>query len=298
VIPRVVRSKAVGDGAQDWLDGLPGLVERLAGQWGLTVGTAYPDATEAYVAPVTRADGTPAVLKVLIRRGRGTHAAEELTVLRLAGGEGCVALLDSDEESGAMLLERLGPSMHELDLPIAERHEILCRVARRLWRPAPDSGLPTGAQRARDLAAYVRTHWDALGRPCSQRAVDLALDAADRRAAAHDDARAVLVHGDVHEWNTLRAGDDWKLVDPDGVLAEPEFDLGVLMREDPVELMTGDPRDRSRRLAARTGTDETAIWEWGLILRLQNGLSCLADGLEPYGRRSLAAADRLAALAG
>ncbi len=53
--------------------------------------------------------------------------------------------------------------------------------------------------------------------------------------AAHDDERAVLVHGDVHEWNALQApGGGFKLVDPDGLLAEPEYDLGVVMREDPV----------------------------------------------------------------
>lgn len=27
---------------------------------------------------------------------------------------------------------------------------------------------------------------------------------------AHDDERAVFVHGDVHEWNTLAAGDGFK----------------------------------------------------------------------------------------
>ena len=76
-----------------------------------------------------------------------------------------------------------------------------------------------------------------------------AVACAERRAAAHDDERAVLVHGDVHQWNALRRGDGLALVDPDGLLAEPEYDLGILMREDPVELMTGDPRDRARWLA-------------------------------------------------
>ena len=297
-LPDVVGNLARSVGADDWLAGLPELVERLCAEWSITVGPAYEDATEAYVAAATRADGTPAVLKILVRRPGGTHAAEELTVLRLARGEGCVELLRHDEASGAMLLERLGPSMYRIGVPIDERHEILCRVARRLWRPAPGAGLPTGADRARALVAYVETWWERLDRPCSEAAVRQALDAGTRRAAAHDDDRAVLVHGDVHQWNTLRAGDDWKLVDPDGLLAEPEFDLGVLMREDPLELMVGDPRDRSRHLAARTGLDETAIWEWGLINRLQNGLSCLEVDLEPYGTHCLAAADRIASLAG
>jgi streptomycin 6-kinase len=61
--------------------------------------------------------------------------------------------------------------------------------------------------------------------------------------AAHDDERAVLVHGDVHEWNALQApGGGFKLVDPDGLVAEPEYDLGVLMRED-----RGPPDARRRR---------------------------------------------------
>lgn len=43
------------------------------------------------------------------------------------------------------------------------------------------------------------------------------------------------------------------MVDPDGVRAEPECDLGTLMRADPVELLLGEPRDRAQRLAELTG---------------------------------------------
>jgi streptomycin 6-kinase len=300
-VPETVRSTARAEGADDWLAGLPALVGRLERDWEITVGPAYEDATEAYVAAATLADGTPAVLKLLVRRGSGRHASEELTVLRLADGDGCVRLLRHDEDSGAMLLERLGPSMYRLGVPIEQRHEILCRVAMRLWRPAPDSGLRTGAEKARSLIRYVEGAWDRLGRPCSEAAVDQALEHAQRRAAAHDDERAVLLHGDVHQWNTLlieggSGTTDWKLVDPDGVLAEPEGDLGVLMREDPLELIQGDPRDRARWLARRTGTDPVAIWEWGTIERMANGLYGLETGLEQHGRDSLAAADRVASL--
>jgi streptomycin 6-kinase len=297
-VPETVRAFAGAAGAGGWLTQLPDLVGRLERDWGLTVGPAYEDATEAFVAPARLADGTPVVLKLLIQRPHGRHAAEEITVLRLAGGEGCARLLRDDEDSGAMLLERLGPSMYRVGLPIEQRHEILCRVAMRLWRPAPDSGLPTGRDKASRLAAYVEESWDRLGRPCSERAVAQALEAAERRAAADDPERAVLLHGDVHQWNTLQAGSDWKLVDPDGLLAEPEADLGVLMREDAAELLAGDPWDRVRMLAVRTGTDPVAIWEWGAIERLSNGLLCLETGLEQNGRDCLAASDRLANLAG
>ena len=41
-----------------------------------------------------------------------------------------------------------------------------------------------------------------------------------------------------------------------------------------------------------------AIWEWGNIERLSNGLLSLETGLEQNGRDSLAVSDRLANLAG
>lgn len=291
--PDVVRSKAIAAGAHGWLADLPNLIESIEHDWSIEVGAVFGDATEAYVAAATMGDGTEAVLKVLVPRD-GDAARHEITVLQLAGGEGCVRLLRSDVDRGALLLERLGPSLHDLGLPIDERHEILCATAQRLWRPAPHCGLPTGAQKGRWLVDHIVSAWHELDRPCSVQAIDHAVACAERRIAAHDDERAVLVHGDVHEWNVLRGHDGYRLVDPDGLLAEAEYDMGIVMREDPVELMVGDPRDRARLLAARTDCDTTAIWEWGVVERVSTGLLAERIGLQPVGRQMLAAAEHIA----
>jgi streptomycin 6-kinase len=289
-----VREKALAAGAAQWLDALPELVQGLERDWSIRVGRPYHDSTEAFVARARLGDGTPAVLKLVVPRATG-DAGREITALRLAGGEGCVRLLQADEARGALLLERLGRSLHQLALPIAQRHEILCSAAERIWRPAPGSGLPTGADKGRWLAGFIEATWAELDRPCTERAVDHALACAARRVAAYDDERAVLVHGDVHEWNALQApGGGFKLVDPDGLLAEPEYDLGVMMREDPVELLDGDPRERARWLAARCGLGEAAIWEWGVVERVSTGLLATRIGLQPVGGQMLAAADHVA----
>lgn len=292
-ISEVLRNHAVTADAGQWLDELPALLGDLERQWDITLGRPLAGASEAYVVEATTSTGQPAVLKVLIPLS-GDLARHEITALRLADGRGCVALLRDDPEVGAMLLERLGPALYELGLPTGRRHNILCDTATKFWRPAPDSGLPTGADRARRLAAFVTESWEKLNHPCSERAIDDALDCARRRAAGHDDERAVLVHGDVHQLNALQAGDGFKFVDPDGLLAEPECDLGTVMRGDPVELLQGEPQQRARRLAARTGLDATAIWEWGVIERLASGLHCTAIGVQPLGRQTLAAADAVA----
>ncbi|MGI5177022.1 aminoglycoside phosphotransferase family protein [Dactylosporangium sp. CA-152071] len=294
-LPATVRAKAEAAGAHAWLRLLPELVADIEADWAIRVGRVYTDATEAFVADATMTDGTPAVLKLIVPRA-GNAAAHEVTVLRLAGGDGCARLLRHDVARDALLLEKLGPSLFELGLPVTTRHEILCDVASRVWRPAPDAGLPTGAAKGAWLTTFITGAWERLDRPCAERTVAHALACAERRVAAHDDERAVLVHGDVHEWNTLRAPDGFRLVDPDGLLVEAEYDLGVIMREDPVELMAADPRDRSRWLAARTGLDETAIWEWGVVERVSTGLVLVQVGLQPLAAQMLAAADTIAAM--
>jgi streptomycin 6-kinase len=290
----VVRNKALAAGAARWLDELPGLIASLERDWRIAVGRPFPDATEAFVA-----EARPrSVLKLMIPRV-GDHARNEITVLRLAGGDGCACLLRADADRGALLLERLGRPLERLGLPLARRHEILCATATRVWRPAPGCGLPTGADKGRWLAGFIVASWPELDRPCSERAVEHALACAARRVAAHDDERAVLVHGDVHQWNVLEAPGGlkpggFKLVDPDGLLAEAEYDLGVVMREDPVELRRGDPRERARWLARRCGLDATAIWEWGVAERVSTGLLGTRIGLQPVAREMLATADYVA----
>jgi streptomycin 6-kinase len=290
-IPPVVREKALAVGASAWIDELPLLIRTIEADWGISVGRAYRDSTEALVAEAVRDDGAQAVLKLIVPRD-GDAAAREATVLRLAAGGGCPRLLQADVARGALLLERLGRSLYELQLPIGRRHEILVSAAARIWRPASDAGLPSGAAKARWLAEFITRMWEELDHPCSERAVDDALACAARRGEAHRDENSVVVHGDVHQWNALEAGAEFKLIDPDGLLAEREYDLGIIMREDPLE---GDLPQRARWLAARTGLDETAIWEWGVVERVSTGLLGTRVGLQPVARQMLAAADRLAA---
>jgi streptomycin 6-kinase len=289
-IPTVVREKALAVGASAWLDDLPLLIRAIEGDWGITVGRAY-HSTEAFVAEAKRDDGTEAVLKLIVPRDADA-AVHEITVLKLVAGEGCPRLLEADLARGALLLERLGRSLYELRLPIRRRHEILVATVRRIWRPAPDAGLPSGEAKARWLSEFITRMWEELDRPCSERAVEYALACAARRGAAHREESAVLVHGDVHEWNAVEARGEFKLVDPDGLLAEPEYDLGIIIREDPLD---GDLRERARWLAEQTGLDAAAIWEWGAVERVSTGLLGTQVGKQPIARQMLAAADGAAA---
>ncbi len=294
-IDPVVAAKAADAGAQDWLAGLDGLVRARARAWGLRLGPVLPGATESLVLGATTADGRPAVLKFPIPSPEQQAAVTALGLIPPGAGPDVLA---HDPDSGALLLEALGPSMSRLGLPRPVRHRLLARAARRWWIPVADgAALPDGAAKAEWLATHIARRFEALGRPCSVRARDQAMAAAARRGRAHDPGRAVLVHGDVHQWNALTSARGWRLIDPGPLRAEPEYDLGVILREDAADLLAGGPgatEAAARALAAATGTDPAAVFDWGLVERCSTGLLLLAVGREDEGRPMLALADHLA----
>lgn len=291
-VPPSLRRSRVAAGESVWLDALPELVSEMASQWSLAVGRSYDGfGMNALVVEATRADGTTAVLK-LAPPGDAEKLAFEATVLRLADGDGCVRLFDADLERRALLLERLGPSMYDLGVPRRRRHELLLDAVKQMWRPV-DSGvrLQSGSERARWTIERLEHVWEQSQRACSERVLADAIACAERRAAAYDAARAVLCHGDLHELNALRTEDGtFKLIDPEGVIAEPEYDLGVLMRNAPGE---DDLHERADWLAATTGCDRRAIWEWGTAERVLSGLWCKVVDHQPHGDKQLADAERL-----
>lgn len=280
---------AAGDAA--WLAALPQLVGEMASRWSLAIGRSCDGfGVNALVVEATTEDGAAVVLKIA-PPPEGEKLAFEATVLRLADGESCVRLLDADVDRRALLLDRLGPSMYDLEVPRRRRHELLLEAVRQLWRPIdPSVVLQRGSEYAQSVIDRLPLVWEQSGRACSERVLADAIACAERRAAAHDDERAVLCHGDLHELNALQAHDrTFKLIDPVGVVAEREYDLGVLLRNAPGD---DDLHERADWLADETGCDRAAIWEWGTAERVLSGLWCRVVGHQPHGDKQLADAER------
>jgi streptomycin 6-kinase len=281
-VPELVRQRAMANGVEGrrWLDELPEVVAALADRWGLEIGKSFRGGTAAFVTAATDRSGRACVLKVAMPLEMENDSfGRSVLVHQLAGGRGCAELLDHDESTPAMLLERLGPNLHDLGVLLSQILETIATTLRSFWRPvAEDCGLPTGAEKATWLADFITTSWDELGRPCARQVVDRAVAYCDERAAAFDPSQAVLVHGDAHGWNTLDAGDGtFKFVDPEGVRSERAHDLGVPMREYNHPLLLGDTprlvRERGELLASWCEVDPEPVWQWGFIERVSTGLA-------------------------
>jgi streptomycin 6-kinase len=227
--------------------------------------------------------------------------ASEVRTLIVADGRGYARLLEHDEERNAMLQERLGSSLRGFGLPIPTQIEILCATLRRAWGVPAPAGLPSGADKARWLSEFIAATWEEVNRPCSRRVIEQALAFAETREAAFDPEAAVLVHGDAHSANALQdprhapAPAQFKLVDPDGLLAEPAYDLAIPMREWSRELLDGDAarlgRERCAYLSRLTGVEPQGIWEWGFVERVSTGLLSIQVGADRLGREMLDVAE-------
>lgn len=282
-LPDALRRKALaaGDVGRRWIADLDAILIEVAAAWELEIGGEFARSSQSLVLRVHLADGTRAVLKVglpgIADLGREAH------VCSLADGHVLPRVLAHHTEHNALLLEALGRPIGDLGWPMDVRFRAICRTVQALWRtPTTGAGLWRGRSRAHWLREFIEEKWRSLPASCEVATRDRALEYAAERADAHRDDASVFVHGDAHGRNTLTLldgseapGAECKLIDPQGLYAEPACDLAVPMRgqsralrADPVRL----GRERCAWLAERTGVNERAIWQWGFVERVSTGL--------------------------
>jgi streptomycin 6-kinase len=226
---------------------------------------------------------------------------QQLAALQVVDGDPYARLLRYDQDRRAFLLERLGQPLASLGWPVSRQLDTLVRTAARGWRPVTAGQFPSEDAKARWFGEYVAWAWEELGRPCPEAVAEQAVGFAAARESAFDPRRAVLVHGDAHPFNLLQVPGEpgeFRLIDPEGVAAEPPLELGVIIRNLKDGLAEREPA-QARAIMARhcqragqlAGADPEAIWQWVFIERVANGLNMLRIG-------ELAGADEFLAGAG
>jgi streptomycin 6-kinase len=266
--------KALGETAPDgdeWLEKLPGVVERAVALRELTVERVQvPGGRSSVVLLVRRADGTPAVLKLAPRRAR---PESEAAALAHWGGLGAVRLLDAAAADGVLLLERLHPEVSVRSLPEAKALLEAAGTLRRLWVEPPDGPVfETVAERTGRQATAMRAAADPEVTPL----VDAALAARDELLTAPPERR--LLHGTFRQSKVL-AGErlPWLAVGPDPVVGECAFDLARLVRDRVEDLIASSSgaaitRRRIKRLAESLEVDQERLRGWTLFRAVESGV--------------------------
>lgn len=271
------------DGA--WVRNLPALAAEMLDRWSLRLDGPVGHGMAGIVLPVVRADGLAAVLKLQPVTDESKDVA---TGLRTWAGRGTVLLLDHDEPTGAMLLERLDAARSLAT--VADDTAALAILAGLLARltavPAPP-----GVRHLSDIAAAmldeVPSAVPALKDPAEQA---LVRDCAAATAEVLPEPGDRLLHWDLHYDNILAGTrEPWLAIDPEPLAGDPAFDLLPALDNRWDEIVaTGNAEKavlrRFDQLTEALSLDRARAVAWTMARVLQNSLWDIEDGkhtLEP-----------------
>jgi streptomycin 6-kinase len=295
--PQLTRnvSGAWGDAGREWLATLPATLADVLARWSLEPGEPF-ELSFHWVMAVTRADGTPAVLKLGVPTSE--HLRVEAAALRAWNGNGAVRLLEHAPDQGALLLERAEPGIRAASLVPADDAAATSALLGAMHglhaTPPPASGVPDLRELAEDFATYLHRFPDGGRLPgrwvkTAARLFDELCDSAPAR---------LLLHGDLHHDNVLRAErQPWLAIDPHGYVGDPGFDLGTLLyNPDPGSIRPdqtiGLLPSRLEQMTAGSGQPPERVVAWCFVMAVLSEVWTCEDGGEPDGK-PLAVAEAL-----
>jgi len=240
-----------------WLERLPDMLRSLEHRWSLTLYSPFDDdeVSCSYVAPVVRADGTPAVLKIGMPHMEGQH---EIHGLRFWDGDPTVRLLMAEDDLGAMLLERCEPGTVLRTLPELEQDVVISGLLRRLWRE------PSAQHPFRPLSALTE-YWSDETLAHIEQWPDTALVREGLRLLAElprTEPTELMLATDLHAGNVLRAErQPWLVIDPKPFVGDPAYDTTQHLFNCSARLRL-DPDGMIRSFADLLGVDHERVRLW------------------------------------
>ncbi|MFI6867346.1 aminoglycoside phosphotransferase family protein [Nocardia sp. NPDC050406] len=279
-----------------WLAELPEVIEERCAAWGLdVVGEAFGGGTHSWVAPVRRADGSFAVLKIPV--------VDEENIGEAAGlfcyaGDGAVRLYEFDPKTNALLLEwaRPGsplivqpgfPSLEGLPENV-DKVELACGLYRRLRREPlgiPDDfpPLPEAAGMVADWVEMFSEPEPEVAEVIPARLLDSAHIWCERLATP--DGPLLVVNRDTHLGNIVAAErEPWLLIDPKAYLGEAAFDAGFLIM---ISVQSSPTAEHAaavvKRIAAGLEVDPERARGWAFMRAMEEIVWAVEDD-EPEDR--------------
>lgn len=209
----------------------------------------------AWVSVAKRADGSSAIFKLGMPHMEGDH---EIAALRLLEGDPTVRLLEWDEWSNAMLLERCNPGTNLREMFQPDQDVVIAGLLKRFWRMVDEP------HRFRPLSDMT-THWikSALQSKSvwyDSGLVTEGLYLLENLSASN--VSNVLLATDLHAGNVLRAErEPWLVIDPKPFVGDRAFDATqhLLNCRDRLRL---EPDSTMRRISDLLEVDYDRVRLW------------------------------------
>jgi streptomycin 6-kinase len=258
------KAKAVwGEQGRDWVTNFHQTLATICRLWKVSSVVPFADLSYNFVASGRRNLSEPVVLKLGVPR---KELETEATCLSVYDGRGAVKLLAQDQARGALLLEKLRPGeslWSTWSFESDDRHtEIAANCMNNLWRQT-DVIFPTTEDWSSALSPYLHRFSDTGPLPIHlvQKAKVIFSE------LESSTSERWLLHGDLHHGNILSGWNEWKAIDPKGVLGDRAFEAGAFIRN-PVHHILQSPNlkelieRRLKIIAEITGLDLQSLKHW------------------------------------
>lgn len=266
--PNFVRINVAERGAVgvEWLKQLPTIIEDCERRWSIVIGPPFEGLSYNFVAPAVGADGTEMAIKISTPEH---ELAGEINALQVYDGEGAARLLGYDFDWGVLLLEWLRPGAMLSSVEDDEQAtSIAASVMRKIWRPVPAEHQFIGVEHWAKGMVRLREEFDGGSGPFPEHLVDRAEGWFGELLPSQEGK--VVLHGDLHHFNILSAErQPWLCIDPKGVVGEPAYEIGALIRNPIPDILTAPGlgrilKRRIEQLSEELGLDRRRVYGWSL----------------------------------
>jgi len=287
---------AFGEKGEIFLKNLPDLVIDASARWGLTEIQPVLNLSFNFVA-FAKHNHEDVILKIGVLNPELTS---EMAALKLFNGEGACQLIEHDEGSGLLLLERLKPGKMLSELKDDdERTHIAADLMQKIWRDINlESDGPPSMQehtlsgtRAPAFQKFIKlSDWfDGLRKirprfggdtgPFPKKILERVEDFLAELFAEKD---IKLIHGDFHHFNILSSERGWLVIDPKGVIGPAGYEVGPFMINPWDSLSDERPfkvqaERRVSILSERLGWEREKIIKWSTAHAVLSAWWCIED---------------------
>jgi streptomycin 6-kinase len=252
-----------------WLDQLPERVEHHRREWQLVIEDLLPGGLESCCLAVRTKTGEAAVLKLT---GPWTPVGQEVLALTAWRGRPAPQLLRTDEERGALLLERIRPG-DRFDGELREWIDRLALLMNALHAVPVSAAIRRQLPSLASVAeAHVQTAGDESAARSTAEAIEMRprLERARARTAALMSSRPdrlSLLHGDLENKNILRCQKRGLVaIDPSPCIGEPAYDAGYWLA---AAVDQGRRDELSTELSTALGLDPARVRAWAAVVALE-----------------------------
>ena len=262
-----------GDEGRKWITDLPRMVNDIALCWNLSNLNPVKNLSYNYVLSGFQ-ERRPIVLKLSL----DTKALnKEATALKAFKGYGAVDIIDQTD--GALLLECATPGSslkHLFPNRETEAIVIACEAIEKLH------GVPIINQNG---FSTINDWLTALDKPCEQLGQSLIKARTLRNELLNTMDAPILLHGDLHHDNILAHDNNWKVIDPKGVIGELSYEVGCFIRN-PLDTLPNHPdslkiiTNRINTFSENLGLNPNRITKWCFVQTVLASVWSLEDNLD------------------